>query len=161
MGNEGNEYISLKTAAQYCRYSQDYLSLRARQGKLKALKFGRNWVTTREWLQEYVEKVDRKKVAKIDFVSESFNQKALVSRTPVYLFFVLLLSLVLIFALEHLRTFFQNNYSQIEDLYSRVLGANYQSASIGIQDIFQSTWEVFEEYGRWVIQILRGFVDKF
>jgi len=43
--NNGNNYISLREAANYCDYSQEYLSLRARQGKLKALKFGRNWVT--------------------------------------------------------------------------------------------------------------------
>jgi len=47
-------YISLQEATQYCGYTQEYLSLRARQGKLKAIKFGRNWVTKREWLKEYL-----------------------------------------------------------------------------------------------------------
>ena len=47
------DYISLKEATKYCNYSQDYLKLRARQGKLKAVKIGRNWVTTREWVEEY------------------------------------------------------------------------------------------------------------
>ena len=47
------KYISLKKAAEYCPYSQDYLKLRARQGKLKAIKMGRNWFTTREWLKVY------------------------------------------------------------------------------------------------------------
>jgi hypothetical protein len=46
-------YISLSQAAKFCNYSQDYLNLRARQKKLKAVKLGRNWVTTREWLDEY------------------------------------------------------------------------------------------------------------
>jgi len=46
-------YISLKEATKYCNYSQDYLKLRARQGKLKAVKIGRNWATTREWVEEY------------------------------------------------------------------------------------------------------------
>lgn len=46
-------YISLKEAVKYCPYSQDYLKLRARQGKLRAEKMGRNWFTTKEWLQEY------------------------------------------------------------------------------------------------------------
>ena len=50
-----DEYISLQEATEYCDYSQEYLSLRARQGKLKAKKFGRNWVTTKEWLDEYLE----------------------------------------------------------------------------------------------------------
>jgi len=47
-------YISLTEATRYCNYSQEYLSLRARQGKLKAVKFGRNWVTKKEWLNEYL-----------------------------------------------------------------------------------------------------------
>ncbi|MDD4990265.1 MAG: hypothetical protein PHW31_03050, partial [Candidatus Pacebacteria bacterium] len=52
---EGQKYISLQEAAQYSEiYSQEYLSLRARQGKLKAIKFGRNWVTTKEWVDKYV-----------------------------------------------------------------------------------------------------------
>ena len=52
------EYISLKEAAKYCSYSQDYLKLRARQGKLKAVKIGRNWVTTKDWLQDYVDGIE-------------------------------------------------------------------------------------------------------
>lgn len=47
-------YISLKEAAELCSYSQEYLSLRARRGKLKAVKFGRNWMTKKEWLDEYL-----------------------------------------------------------------------------------------------------------
>ncbi len=47
-------YISLQEATKYCNYSQEYLSLRARQGKLKAIKFGRNWVIKKEWLNEYL-----------------------------------------------------------------------------------------------------------
>jgi uncharacterized LabA/DUF88 family protein len=54
----GQEYISLQEATKYCPYSQEYLSLRARQGKLKALKIGRNWVTTREWIEDYLKKVE-------------------------------------------------------------------------------------------------------
>lgn len=52
------EYISLQEATKYCDYSQEYLSLRARQGKLKSIKLGRNWVTKIEWLKEYLEKVE-------------------------------------------------------------------------------------------------------
>ncbi|GEM_PF-1761254 len=50
------EYISLQEASNLCPYSQEYLSLRARQGKLKAVKLGRNWVSTKNWLHEYIEK---------------------------------------------------------------------------------------------------------
>ncbi len=34
------------------------MSLRARQGKLKAIKNGRNWVTKNQWLQEYIAGVE-------------------------------------------------------------------------------------------------------
>ena len=52
------EYITLSQAATRCPYSQEYLSLRARQGKLKAAKIGCKWFTTSEWLQEYAEKTE-------------------------------------------------------------------------------------------------------
>lgn len=48
------EYINLQRATSFCSYSQEYLSLRARKGKLKAIKIGRNWHTTQEWLQDYI-----------------------------------------------------------------------------------------------------------
>ena len=35
--------------------------MRARHGKLKAVKFGRNWVTTQDWLKEYLENADEHK----------------------------------------------------------------------------------------------------
>ena len=53
------KYISLKEATKYCSYSQDYLKLRARQGKLKSIKLGRNWFTTKEWIEEYIRKVSK------------------------------------------------------------------------------------------------------
>ncbi|MCK5044601.1 hypothetical protein KAR26_02640, partial [Candidatus Parcubacteria bacterium] len=56
--NLNNGYISLSEATDYCDYSQEYLSLRARQGKLKAKKFGRNWVTKKEWLKQYITKTE-------------------------------------------------------------------------------------------------------
>ena len=61
MPEEEPIYISLQEATKFCSYSQEYLSLRARQGKLKAIKFGRNWVTKKEWLEEYLQSVDEYK----------------------------------------------------------------------------------------------------
>ncbi|MDP3982193.1 MAG: hypothetical protein Q8P70_01430, partial [bacterium] len=53
------EHISLAEAAQLSgTYSQKYLNLRARQGKLKAIKIGNYWVTTKEWLYEYIQNMD-------------------------------------------------------------------------------------------------------
>lgn len=47
-------YISLQEATKFCSYSQKYLNLRVRQSKLRAVKIGRNWVTTKEWINEYI-----------------------------------------------------------------------------------------------------------
>lgn len=56
--NEHQGYISLKEATKYCDYSLEYLSLLARKGKLPAVKFKRNWMTTREAIEEYKENKD-------------------------------------------------------------------------------------------------------
>ncbi|MCG2689694.1 hypothetical protein L6252_00190, partial [Candidatus Parcubacteria bacterium] len=56
---EQTEFVSLQEAANYCKiYSQEYLSLRARQGKVRAIKLGRNWVTTKQWVDEYLREVN-------------------------------------------------------------------------------------------------------
>jgi hypothetical protein len=58
-------YISLQEATKYCNYSQEYLSLRARQKKLKAIKTKKDWMTTREWLEKYIQShKDFKKIVK-------------------------------------------------------------------------------------------------
>ncbi|MBU2265165.1 hypothetical protein KJ784_03210, partial [Patescibacteria group bacterium] len=58
------EYISLREAATHTKYSQEYLSLRVRQGKLRATKIGRNWVTTKRWVEEYEQKIKEAKTRK-------------------------------------------------------------------------------------------------
>ena len=60
MKKEEQQYISLAEAAKLTNYSQDYISLLCRQGKLKAEKLGRNWVTTKEWVYSYVDNTDGK-----------------------------------------------------------------------------------------------------
>ena len=44
----------LAEAAKLCSYSQEYLSLLARKGELKAKKINRKWHTRNEWLAEYI-----------------------------------------------------------------------------------------------------------
>ncbi|KKQ67540.1 MAG: Fic family protein [Parcubacteria group bacterium GW2011_GWA2_38_27] len=66
-----NKYISLHKATTYCQYSQEYLSLRARTGKLKAVKLGRNWMTKKEWLDEYVATVEQYK----EYIDECIERK--------------------------------------------------------------------------------------
>ena len=48
------ELISLSEAAAISGLSLKHLGLLARQGKLRARKIGRNWVTTREAVAEYL-----------------------------------------------------------------------------------------------------------
>ncbi|MBI5697169.1 MAG: Fic family protein, partial [Thaumarchaeota archaeon] len=47
------ELISLAKAAEGTPYSQEYLSLLARKGKLDAVKIGRNWKTSKKAVREY------------------------------------------------------------------------------------------------------------
>lgn len=60
MKKEHQGYISLKEATKYCNYSLEYLSLLARKGKLPAVKFERNWMTTREAIDNYLKKIEKK-----------------------------------------------------------------------------------------------------
>lgn len=55
LGKNPGEYLDLADAAKISRngYSQEYLSLLARTGKIGAVKFGRNWKITKEALEEY------------------------------------------------------------------------------------------------------------
>jgi Fic family protein len=46
-------WISLAQAAEGTPYSQEYLSLLARKGRLEAIKRGRIWLTTRRAVAEY------------------------------------------------------------------------------------------------------------
>ena len=45
--------ISLTQAEEITGYAEDYLSWLARRGKLKAVKIGRNWLTTRAAVENY------------------------------------------------------------------------------------------------------------
>ncbi|MFH1790108.1 MAG: Fic family protein [bacterium] len=54
------EYISLMDASKICNYSQEYLSLLARRGKIHAIKRNRNWLITKESIEEYINNVNSK-----------------------------------------------------------------------------------------------------
>lgn len=49
-----SKYVPIREIFQKTPYSQEYLSLLARRGKLEAVKFGRNWHTSKEAVDEYV-----------------------------------------------------------------------------------------------------------
>ncbi|MBI2122185.1 MAG: helix-turn-helix domain-containing protein [Candidatus Sungbacteria bacterium] len=55
MDNPEKNYITLAEASEGTPYSQEYLSLLARKGKLSAKKIGRNWYTTRRVMLDYIE----------------------------------------------------------------------------------------------------------
>ncbi|KKS13464.1 MAG: YadA domain-containing structural protein, partial [Candidatus Yanofskybacteria bacterium GW2011_GWA1_41_6] len=48
------KFIPLLSAANHTPYSQEYLSLLARKGKIYAKKIGRNWYTTAEAVDDYL-----------------------------------------------------------------------------------------------------------
>jgi len=52
---EYKKLISLRRLAKEVPYKVTYLSLLVQRGKLKAEKIGRNYFTTREWFEEYLE----------------------------------------------------------------------------------------------------------
>lgn len=53
------EWLPLREAAKLTPYSQEYLSLLARTGKLEAMKNGRNWMTTWQALETYLHSVGK------------------------------------------------------------------------------------------------------
>jgi hypothetical protein len=52
-----DQWILLSQASEGTPYSQEYLSLLARQGRIEAIKRGRNWYTTRKAVKDYQESV--------------------------------------------------------------------------------------------------------
>ncbi len=51
--NKNLEYIPLSEAGKILNTSRDYMNVLVRRGKLRAVKLGRNWVTTMEWIEQY------------------------------------------------------------------------------------------------------------
>jgi len=52
--SQGAGFISLSEASKLTGYHQDYLGFLCRNGKLKGFKLGRNWVTTKADIDEFV-----------------------------------------------------------------------------------------------------------
>lgn len=167
-----NQYISLQEATKYCNYSQEYLSLRVRQGKLKATKIGRNWVTKKEWLEEYLrvfgeKETEKKKTPQLRKIEPPSNlpietptQKleisvAEISKTKIRL----RLTVVLIFILFLGGIFLLGKTKPIS--FSAEIKNNYQKATvtimeIGSEEVQASTANVFKRYAFW----LKGNLDS-
>lgn len=52
--SEKNNFLTLKETAKIYGYTQHHLGLLCRQGKLKNKRTGKNWFTTKEWIDEYL-----------------------------------------------------------------------------------------------------------
>jgi excisionase family DNA binding protein len=52
--HDPNAYITIKEASRISGLDVSGLRAYARRGRLKAVKVGRDWLTTRRWLQEYL-----------------------------------------------------------------------------------------------------------
>lgn len=63
IGKLGKE-LPLTELAKYTSYSADYLSLLARRGELAATKRGKVWFSTKEAVQEYQKRRERKRLKK-------------------------------------------------------------------------------------------------
>lgn len=61
MPTGGEELVKITDIAKETPYAAEYLSLRARQGKLKSQKIGNIWYTTREAINEYRATQDARK----------------------------------------------------------------------------------------------------
>lgn len=61
--------ISLSSAAEMTPYTQEYLSLLARKGTIKAVKISRDWLTTPDAVLSYMKKQQAKHQRMADSLS--------------------------------------------------------------------------------------------
>ena len=71
--------MPLSDAAKLTGYTKEHLNLMCRKGKLEGKKVGRNWHTTREWLNKFVEEIKDKKTKdykkRSEIISEKFKRE--------------------------------------------------------------------------------------
>ena len=69
LGSLNNTYDNYRSISDIVEeeklpYGQEYVSLLARKGKIDAFKEGRNWMTTKEAVLDYIDNRDRKRILK-------------------------------------------------------------------------------------------------
>lgn len=148
-------YLSLQEATQYCNYSQEYLSLRARQGKLRAVKFGRNWLTKKEWLKEYLRRVEIYKNKRIALPPENLpiGEFPIIQPRPRIPFgFILALIFVLLIAgiIFVNKESFKYSLNLINENIVKTFPEAKFLATIDAQDILEMTADTFKEFGQWL-----------
>ena len=57
---KNNKLMTLLDVAKGTPYSQEYLSLLARQGKIGAVKISRNWMISKDGMRKYIKKTGKK-----------------------------------------------------------------------------------------------------
>ncbi|TSC74759.1 MAG: Uncharacterized protein G01um101433_994 [Parcubacteria group bacterium Gr01-1014_33] len=65
MAQEKENFITLAEAAKSTPYSQEYLSLLVRKGSVKGEKIGRNWYTTSEWVDAYIQRQQKTLISQL------------------------------------------------------------------------------------------------
>jgi len=84
---QDTEFLSLAVAAKHWGVSQDYLRFLIFKKKLQGQKFGRNWMTTQVWLEEYFSQVKRRGVhATTGYPVETSSEFLSVSPLPDHIF---------------------------------------------------------------------------
>ncbi|MCD6550230.1 helix-turn-helix domain-containing protein [bacterium] len=154
-------YISLREAAKYCPYSQEYLSLRARQGKLKAVKIGRNWVTTKEWVEDYLRRfnnvgkkeIEPEKISLYQGLPESYSfEESEEKKVIKHLLFLGITTVILSISLIFLAAFSRNTY----DVNSYALEGDINIiseetfSSLTFSDLKCSLIKNFKDYKDWL-----------
>jgi hypothetical protein len=169
-------YISLQAATKYCNYSQEYLSLRARKGKLKTIKIGRNWVTKKEWLEEYLKKVEEYnnfKTKKVVSPPENLPTEVVSARPPLvkpvpqiqFVYVVALVFVLLvaggIFVLRQAR-----GDLEFAEWTSRVSYPHTDIATIAtisVPRVLKEAEGTFKRFGQWIVEIYtvaNNFVEE-
>ena len=169
---QNQKYFLLQEATKYCDYSQEYLSLRARQGRLKSVKLGKNWVTTKEWLKEYLKGVNEfNNKKKIKRISKEISQPSL-AFVMAAIFVLLITSIAfgkdgIIQTFEDLNPYLgrisqlaksYQNFSQnisdkisqaslIDELASKIVSPPKSQFPDGV---FEGTINTFKDYGQWL-----------
>jgi len=123
------KYIPLSEAAKYTPYSAEYLSLRARQGKLRAIKIGKIWVTKREWIEEYLRKYQGKENTQLP---TSFFQLPKIKTEILFALTLLLFFVSFALAKDSLKSLVNDFVPVLKEVGEDfVIGANLQFSKIG------------------------------
>lgn len=133
---KNKKYISLQEAAWIYGCTQKHMNLMARQGKLKAIKMGRNWFTTFKWLNEYIELTERKKKKK--FFVLSFKNS--------FIILIVFLFLIVIATFIFLRS--QNQELSIATKFFNYTNRKIASVSGFANDVFSSRKEFFFRFSQ-------------